>query len=215
MHCPSVAVLAVLAAGASAATHKVEMGEGGLTFKPDSLKAAKGDTVEFHFDSLHSVVAGDFKKPCEPAANGGFYSGDLPDGKKTTFTITINNTDPIFYYCGVEAHCQGGMVGVINQADDTVADYKSAAEKTDKTTNPKSVFGGSVGDGSSSSSSTTTKGSSSATTTEASAASDTESSTNTASAAATSSTGNVAGHLTGPVAGVSFLALVFGGLLAY
>jgi hypothetical protein len=30
------------------------------------------------------------------------------------FLVTINTTDPIYYYCGQIGHCQGGMVGVIN-----------------------------------------------------------------------------------------------------
>lgn len=30
------------------------------------------------------------------------------------FTITINDTTPIWYYCDHIGHCQAGMVGVIN-----------------------------------------------------------------------------------------------------
>lgn len=30
------------------------------------------------------------------------------------YTITINNTQPIFFYSPVAGHCQAGMVGVIN-----------------------------------------------------------------------------------------------------
>jgi hypothetical protein len=30
------------------------------------------------------------------------------------FLVTINTTDPIYYYCGQIGHCQAGMVGVIN-----------------------------------------------------------------------------------------------------
>lgn len=74
----SVSLLALLSAGASAATHKVEVGKGGLNYNPNTIKAAKGDIIEFHFDSMHTVVAGDFNKPCTPATSGGFYSGDLP-----------------------------------------------------------------------------------------------------------------------------------------
>ena len=70
--------LALLFASATAKTIVVEVGKGGLTFSPDSIKAAVGDVVQFHFNSMHSVVAGDFKKPCTPVANGGFYSGTLP-----------------------------------------------------------------------------------------------------------------------------------------
>lgn len=30
------------------------------------------------------------------------------------FTIPINSTDPIWFYCATGKHCQNGMVGVIN-----------------------------------------------------------------------------------------------------
>ena len=63
-----------LAAVASAATIVVDVGQGGLTFTPDSVTAAKGDIVEFHFvGGVHDAVKGDFDKPCAPLA-GGFAS---------------------------------------------------------------------------------------------------------------------------------------------
>ncbi|EEU38635.1 uncharacterized protein NECHADRAFT_9445, partial [Fusarium vanettenii 77-13-4] len=138
----SVALLALLAVGASAATHKVEVGKGGLNYNPNTIKATKGDIIEFHFDSMHTVTAGDFNKPCTPAASGGFYSGDLPGEGNSFFSITVNNTDPIFFYCAIEGHCQAGMAGVINQGSDTLKEYQSAAAKTDKSTSPKAAFGG-------------------------------------------------------------------------
>lgn len=30
------------------------------------------------------------------------------------FLVTVNSTDPIYFYCGQIGHCQAGMVGVIN-----------------------------------------------------------------------------------------------------
>lgn len=81
----NVTLLAVLVAGACAETIKVEVGKnGGETFSPSSIKAAKGDVIEFVFDSDHNVVAGDFKKPCTPLSSGGFYSGSLPSGKNVS-----------------------------------------------------------------------------------------------------------------------------------
>jgi len=85
----SVALLALLAVGASAATHKVEVGKGGLNYNPNTIKATKGDIIEFHFDSMHTVTAGDFNKPCTPAASGGFYSGALPgEGNVRLYSLT-------------------------------------------------------------------------------------------------------------------------------
>jgi hypothetical protein len=66
----------------------------------------------------HSVIQSSFANPCHPL-NSGFFSGfvptkDSPSG--TTFTITVNDTSPIWIYCGqtVENHCQSGMVAAIN-----------------------------------------------------------------------------------------------------
>lgn len=47
------------------------------------------------------------------------------------FLLTINTTDPIYYYCGQIGHCQKGMVGVINPPCDgskNFVDYQSAAK---------------------------------------------------------------------------------------
>jgi hypothetical protein len=55
----------------------------------------------------------------------------------------VNDTTPIWFYCGVPGHCQAGMVGVINAGTSkTLSAYKSAAAKTEKTTNPPKAFGG-------------------------------------------------------------------------
>jgi len=73
----SAILTAVLAMQARAATITVMVGQGGLTFTPNEVKAAIGDVVEFQFPAggNHSVVEGDFNNPCHPAATGGFFSG--------------------------------------------------------------------------------------------------------------------------------------------
>lgn len=41
-----------------------------------------------------------------------------------TFIVTVNSTDPIWFYCSLEAHCIAGMVGVVNPPNgQTVSDY--------------------------------------------------------------------------------------------
>ncbi|RMJ20133.1 hypothetical protein CDV36_000237 [Fusarium kuroshium] len=206
----NVALLALFAIGASAATHKVEVGKGGLKYTPDTITAAKGDIIEFHFDSMHTVVAGDFNKPCTPATSGGFYSGELPASGSSFFSITINNTDPIFFYCVIEGHCQAGMAGVINQGSDTLKEYQSAAAKIDKSTSPKAAFGGTL-------SSKSNAGTASTTTTISTSESSTTG-TSTASGSAAASTSSVPGaapQLTGPIFCVSVFALIFGAVLAF
>ena len=68
----------------------------------------------------HAVVQSTFDNPCVPQDNA-FFSGFVPTSdsttaSRTTFTITVKDTKPIWYYCPqtVGDHCQNGMVGAIN-----------------------------------------------------------------------------------------------------
>ena len=52
---------------AYAATHSVTVGQNGLSYSPNNIKAAVGDKVDFNFfPKNHSVVASSFAKPCVP-----------------------------------------------------------------------------------------------------------------------------------------------------
>jgi hypothetical protein len=66
--------LVFLASLANAAVHTIDVGEGGLTFNPQTVEAASGDTLIFHLYPQHDVVQGTFGSPCT-ASSGGFYSG--------------------------------------------------------------------------------------------------------------------------------------------
>lgn len=197
--------LTITASQVSAKTITVEVGQDGLSFAPDNIKAAEGDTVEFHFDSSHSVNSGPFAKPCSPSTEGGFGSGPLPNGDNSWFSVTVNNTKPIWFYCGVPGHCQAGMVGVINAGTDkTLSAYKSAAAETDKTTTPPKPFGGIIsaksGGGTSSGSSTTeSQGTGTATG---------------SSTAQTTDSKDDAGRASRSLAGVLALSFVVAGVLA-
>lgn len=142
--------LLALAAGVSAATISIDVGEGGsLKFDPDSVTAAVGDTLEFHFYSGsggHSVVSSSFSSPCQPETNS-FFSGYVTgDGTgDMTFVTTVNSTDPIWFYCSLGFHCQSGMVGVVNPpSGQTVSDYAAAAQKVTEASAPASPQGGVV-----------------------------------------------------------------------
>jgi len=133
-------------ANAAAPTATIMVGSNGLQFTPDNLSVKKGSWVRFEFvDSVHSVERSSFDKPCQPLADGGFYSGDLhgssPPG---TFEIYIADEKPIWYYCATGAHCQSGMNGVINidnNSPDTLEAYNTAAKgATSDTVN--TPFGG-------------------------------------------------------------------------
>lgn len=84
-----------------------------------------GDIIEFDFfPTNHSVIRAEYKFPCVPyeltgVDKVGFYSGFqpvdaiLPNPPK--FQIRVNDSNPIFYYCGAEGSCINyQMVGVIN-----------------------------------------------------------------------------------------------------
>jgi hypothetical protein len=81
--------------------------------------------LEFQFYPLnHSVARASFGvTPCIPyeysSNKTGFFSGFQPvnltlESQLPTWSVTVNDTEPIFYYCGAPSSCQSGMIGVIN-----------------------------------------------------------------------------------------------------
>jgi len=129
--------------------------DGNKRFSPEDVKASPGDMIQFHFYPMkHSVAQSSFANPCQPLpANGsapaGFWSGFMPvtaqDSVMPVYTIMVNDTKPIWFYCATEMHCEQGMAGVINApAGKTLAMYKSAAQ-TAKTVVPSIIEGGVAG----------------------------------------------------------------------
>ena len=90
----------------------VQVGQTGFTFTPDSITADKGDVIQFVIHSTHSVARSDFNSPCQPISGAGIWTGIVDD--TTTFSVTVNDTNPIWLYCGTPTHCQGGMAMVVN-----------------------------------------------------------------------------------------------------
>ena len=120
-------------------THTVLVAKGNHAFAPDVVYASPGDIIgksgwslrlqsdnsEYHFyPTNHSVNRAEYGYPCVPyelihVRSKGFSSGFKPVdavlGTQPTWQLKINNTDPIFYYCGAPNSCIGyGMVGAIN-----------------------------------------------------------------------------------------------------
>lgn len=120
---------------------KVSNKNGDLVFEPKDLQAKVGEMVQFHFypkvwllpilteayglticAKNHSVVQASFDMPCMPMKNSmgvnGLFSGYMPvkpaDTTMPAYTVMVNDTKPIWYYCSQGRHCQSGMVGVIN-----------------------------------------------------------------------------------------------------
>ena len=116
MHSPVLFCFTLLTA-VLASNHDILAGQGGLSFTPNVTTAAVGDTLTFHFyPGKHNVVRGAFDIPCNYTGDT-FYSGFIVplDGESDqVFVVTVNDTEPIWFYCSEWMHCQLGMVGVVN-----------------------------------------------------------------------------------------------------
>jgi plastocyanin len=128
-----------------ATVHDVQVGgaNGLLEYSPEALSAAPGDVVVFHFNPKnHTVSQSAFADPCG-LKEGGFHSGFMPVAANSsvdtrpTFSVTVNDTSPVWVYCGQAAgtpasHCGAGMVFAINCPTDSNAansftNFKAAA----------------------------------------------------------------------------------------
>jgi plastocyanin len=97
------------------ATHTVVVAptQGVLRFVPFALNASVGDTVMFMWGANnHTVTKSSELTPCNKTGDALFTSGEQNLG--FTFTQVVNDTNPVFYYCGTPSHCQKGMFGIIN-----------------------------------------------------------------------------------------------------
>lgn len=68
-----------------------------------------------------------------------------PHQQRQTFIVTVNDTNPVYFYCSVGKHCGGGMAGAINPvANQTLTSYRAAGKgKTGvPPTNPRAPYGG-------------------------------------------------------------------------
>lgn len=90
----SAASSASSTSSAAAGVHTVDVGKSGLSFSPNSLTAAVGDQIEFHFDSpTHSVAQGDFSNACQPSSNASaFWSGFPKDGVCLALPLFLDMT---------------------------------------------------------------------------------------------------------------------------
>ncbi|KAL8641429.1 MAG: hypothetical protein Q9228_001748 [Teloschistes exilis] len=129
---------------------KVSNKKGELVFEPKNMQAAPGSMVQFHFyPKNHSVVQSTFDQPCQPVKNNmpstmGFFSGFMPvkanASMMPSYTIMVNDTKPIWYYCSQGDHCQDGMVGVINppaaNKSRTIESFTSLAKQATENLSP-------------------------------------------------------------------------------
>ncbi|KAJ7470830.1 hypothetical protein FB451DRAFT_1472477, partial [Mycena latifolia] len=103
--------------------HIIKVGADSLNFTPSNISASIGDIVTFEFHPKnHTVTQSSVMNPCKPLAQTsatgqvGFKSGFIPvsatETMFPTFNITINDTAPIWGYCGQQGppvHCTEGI----------------------------------------------------------------------------------------------------------
>ncbi|KAI9641036.1 hypothetical protein NHQ30_010464 [Ciborinia camelliae] len=122
-----------------------------LMFTPQEITAQPGDQVEFQFsEKNHTVTQSAFDTPCEPIANAinsGFVPATANQSVVWTFTMTVENTAPMFMYCAQGNHCQAGMVFTINAMNGTqnYGTYREAAAKAPNNVLAAEVSGGVFG----------------------------------------------------------------------
>jgi len=140
----------------SGVDHKVIVGGPNiLSYSPSNISAQVGDTITFEFHQKnHTVTASSFGAPCRALAltsstgQVGFDSGFIPVADGTTnfptYTIQVNDTNPIWAYCRQANHCGQGMVFSANAVESgpkNFAAFQALAKKlngTSSTTTPSS-----------------------------------------------------------------------------
>jgi len=99
----------------SSATHTIIVAptQGVLRFVPFALNASVGDTLQFMWGANnHTVTHSSALTPCNKTLDNPFSSGE--QNKGFVFTQVVNDTNPLFFYCGTPTHCEKGMFGIIN-----------------------------------------------------------------------------------------------------
>lgn len=93
----------------------------GLKFWPEKVTAEPGSMVQFQFwAGAHTITQSNFDNVCNPMADG-IDSGSLPVDASAdsfeipTYTVMVNDTNPVWLYCATGPHCESGMVMVINE----------------------------------------------------------------------------------------------------
>ncbi|KAF2137400.1 uncharacterized protein K452DRAFT_312405 [Aplosporella prunicola CBS 121167] len=136
----------------AAATHTISVGAGGNhKMSPNTTTANVGDTIVFEFfPTNHSVIRSEYAgadncpdggcNPCVPYElyypedeDKAFFSGNREVSSYAdtqTWSLTVNDTDPIWFYCNALSSCSpNAMVGVINPGTNQTIDKQISAAK--------------------------------------------------------------------------------------
>ncbi|KAG5634087.1 hypothetical protein H0H81_003463 [Sphagnurus paluster] len=106
-------------------------GKKGLGFDPSVIFPQPGDTIVWEFRSgQHSVVESSFAQPC--VGSGGIDTGvftvsdalDVDAPGLPRYTVTVNNTDPRWFFDQAGGLCNQGAVLAVNpSAQQTAAQF--------------------------------------------------------------------------------------------
>ncbi|CCL99129.1 uncharacterized protein FIBRA_01143 [Fibroporia radiculosa] len=99
----------------SGTTHTVIVAptQGVLRFVPFTVNASVGDRIMYMWNANnHTVTKGSELEICNETSEAPFATGEHDKG--FTFMETVNNTDPVFFFCSTPTHCEKGMFGIIN-----------------------------------------------------------------------------------------------------
>nr|OQO23917.1 hypothetical protein B0A51_07307 [Rachicladosporium sp. CCFEE 5018] len=103
---------AVTYAQGEVTVHQVTVGNNSHSFSPNSITATPGDIISFTF----------WPAATQSSTPRAFYSG-VSNGTSDyhpTWNLTINDTSPVFFYCGAPGSCVGhAMLGAINPVAET------------------------------------------------------------------------------------------------
>ncbi|KAF8319397.1 hypothetical protein DL93DRAFT_186187 [Clavulina sp. PMI_390] len=161
MHFASALATILPFVAASYAVHvNVTAGVGGPVYNPSNITAAAGDVIDFHFTGPQTATQVTFAAPCTPVV-GGFNSGTEANG--TVYSLTVNDTKPIWISCQIPGHCQAGMVFSVNApltGNMTYAKFLAAAKATASNTTTTGSPSSATSSGSPSKSTTTSSKSS-------------------------------------------------------
>jgi len=101
--------------GGTPTTHTVIVAptQGVLRYIPLAINASVGDTISWQWHAgPHTVTKSSEATICNKTLDNPFASGQ--QNASFVFNQLINDTSPIFYYCGVPGHCEKGMFGIVN-----------------------------------------------------------------------------------------------------
>jgi plastocyanin len=124
------------------ATHTVIVAptQGVLRYIPFAVNATVGDTIKFMWGANnHTVTKGSALLPCNRTADAVFASG--VQNKDFEFTQVVNDTTPLYFFCGTPGHCQKGMFGIVNPTTNFAA-ATSVSSRMQSIAANNSVVGG-------------------------------------------------------------------------